>query len=108
MNRQTPYQKIEISSEPIRMSGRGCSHCERRVDLLVSEPTCPERYRCPLCRTRWIFCDAELCAGCQKPVSVFTTFGNFDESEPEGVLIEGSAYCWECAEEVMRTVERTT
>lgn len=54
-----------------------------------------------------MFCDAEVCAGCQKPVSVFATFGSVDESDPEGVLIEGAPYCWECAEEAMRMVERT-
>ncbi len=34
---------------------RGCSHCHKRVDLLVSEDTCPNRFRCPWCRSQWIF-----------------------------------------------------
>jgi hypothetical protein len=54
-----------------------------------------------------MFSAAELCAGCQKPVSVFGTFGGRDESEPESVLIEGALYCWECAEEAIGTVEPT-
>lgn len=96
-----------MKEEALRVSGRGCGHCQRHVELLLSQETCPETYRCPLCKARWIFCEAEVCTGCQKSVSLFVTFGDFGESEPEGVLIEGSAYCWECAEEVMRTVERT-
>jgi hypothetical protein len=87
--------------------GRTCSHCRRRVELLGLEETCPDTYRCPICGTLWIFWDAELCAGCQKPVSVFGTFGSVGESEPESVLIEGALYCWECAEEAMERFERT-
>ncbi len=96
-----------MKKQALHVSGRGCGHCHGRVELLLSEETCPETYCCPMCRARWIFCDAEVCAACQKPVSVFATFGSVHESEPEGVLIEGAPYCWECAEEAMRTVERT-
>lgn len=32
----------------------GCSHCQKRVELLVSEESCPETFRCPWCRSRWI------------------------------------------------------
>ena len=96
-----------MKKQPLQISGRGCRHCQRRVGVLLSEKTCPETYCCLVCRARWIFCHAEVCAGCQESVSVFATFGSVDESEPEGVLIEGAAYCWECAEEAMRTVEQT-
>ena len=96
-----------MKKQTLHISGRGCSHCRRRVELLPLEETCPDTYRCPICGALWIFCDAELCAGCQKSVSVFGTFGGVGESEPEGVLIEGATYCWECAEEAMGTVERT-
>jgi hypothetical protein len=96
-----------MKKQPLQISGKGCGHCQRRIGVLLSERTCPDTYRCPVCRARWIFCDAEVCAGCQAPVSLFATFGDFGESEPKGVLIEGAAYCWECAEEAMRTVEQT-
>jgi hypothetical protein len=96
-----------MKKQALHVSGRSCGHCHGRVELLLSEETCPETYCCLVCRARWIFCDAEVCAACQKLVSVFAAFGSVDESEPEGVLIEGAAYCWECAEEAMRTVERT-
>jgi hypothetical protein len=87
--------------EVFRVTGRGCGHCELRAKLLQSEDTCPETYRCPMCRARWIFCDAEVCTGCRKPVSLFGTAGSIGESEPEGLLIEGAAYCWQCAEGVI-------
>jgi len=32
----------------------GCSHCQKRVELLVSEETCPETFHCPWCKSRWI------------------------------------------------------
>ncbi len=50
--------------------------------------------------------DAELCTGCRKSVSLLGTAGSLGESEPEGLLIEGAVYCWQCAEEAMRAVER--
>jgi len=43
------------AKEALRLSGRGCSHCERRANLLQSQETCPENYRCPVCRADWIF-----------------------------------------------------
>ena len=54
MNLDRPYRKIKSSSEPLRDSGRGCTHCERRVELLRSEETCPEKYRCLFCKSLWI------------------------------------------------------
>jgi len=96
-----------MKKQALHISGRGCGHCQRHVGVLLSERTCPDTYRCPVCRARWIFCDGEVCTGCQESVSVFATSGDLGESEPEGVLIEGAPYCWECAEEVMRMVERT-
>ncbi len=50
--------------------------------------------------------DAEVCAGCRESVSLLGTAGSLGESEPEGLFIEGTVYCWQCAEEAMRTVER--
>jgi len=33
----------------------GCSHCRKRVALLVSEETCPETFHCPQSKSRWTF-----------------------------------------------------
>jgi len=92
--------------EAFRVSGRGCGHCDLRAKLLQSEETCPETYRCPMCKARWIFLCPRKCTVCGEFISLYGTWGSFGESEPEGLLIEGAAYCWECAEEAMRTVER--
>src|SRR5215470_16644366 len=92
----------KMKKQLLQISGRGCGHCHRRVELLLSEETCPETYCCSMCRARWMFCDVEVCVGCQESISVSAAFGDFGESEPEGVLIEGAPYCWGCAEEVMR------
>jgi hypothetical protein len=54
MNLDRPYRKIENCSEPFRYEGRGCTHCERRVDRLRSEESCPETYRCLICRALWV------------------------------------------------------
>lgn len=47
--------KRKAQREAIRISRCGCSHCKKRVELLVSEETCPDSYRCPMCKTQWIF-----------------------------------------------------
>jgi hypothetical protein len=44
----------KTSVEGFRVCGRGCGHCESRATLLQSEETCPETYRCPLCKAQWI------------------------------------------------------
>ncbi len=54
MNLDRPYRKIENCSEPFRSEGRGCTHCERRVERLRSEETRPETYRCLFCKSLWI------------------------------------------------------
>jgi hypothetical protein len=54
MNLDRPYHKIENCSKPFRSEGRGCTHCERRVERLRSEESCPEKYRCPFCKSLWI------------------------------------------------------
>lgn len=54
MNLGKPYRKIENCSEPFRSEGRGCTHCERRVERLRSEESCPEKYRCLFCKSLWI------------------------------------------------------
>jgi hypothetical protein len=45
----------KVSLEPPRVSGRGCRHCESRVEHLRTEETCPETFRCPVWKARWIF-----------------------------------------------------
>jgi len=54
MNLDRPYSKIENFSEPFRSEGRGCTHCERRVERLRSEESCPEKYRCLFCKSLWL------------------------------------------------------
>jgi hypothetical protein len=54
MNPDKPYRKIENCSEPFRIEGRGCTHCERRVERLRSEESCLETYRCLFCKALWI------------------------------------------------------
>ena len=54
MNLDKPYRKIENCSESFRSEGRGCTHCERRVESLRSEESCPEKYRCLFCKSFWI------------------------------------------------------
>jgi hypothetical protein len=54
MNPDRPWQKIESFSDPFVRSGRGCTHCERRVERLRSEDSCPETYRCLFCKSLWI------------------------------------------------------
>jgi hypothetical protein len=54
MNLDRSYRKIENCSEPFRSEGRSCTHCERRVERLRSEESCPETYRCLFCKSLWI------------------------------------------------------
>jgi len=54
MNPDRPYYKIESFSDLSRRSRRGCNHCERRVERLQSEESCPETYRCLFCKSLWI------------------------------------------------------
>ena len=54
MNLDRPYLKIENFSDSLLRSGRGCTHCERRVERLRSEDSCPETYRCLFCKSLWI------------------------------------------------------
>jgi hypothetical protein len=51
-NLSIPY---EVHREPICFSRRTCSHCEKRVELLRFEDTCPETYQCPCCKSLWVF-----------------------------------------------------
>ena len=46
-----PY---EVKREVFLLSRRTCSHCRKRAELLSSEETCPETYRCPICKSLWI------------------------------------------------------
>ena len=54
MNLDGPYHKTESFSDPLLRSGRACTHCERRVERLRSEDSCPETYRCLFCKSLWI------------------------------------------------------
>ena len=54
MNLDRPHRKIENCSEPFRSEGRGCTHCERRVERLRSEESRPDTYRCLFCKSLWI------------------------------------------------------
>jgi hypothetical protein len=45
------------------------------------------------------------CTGCGKPICMVGTFGSFGDSVPEGTLIEGAAYCLDCAEKTPRIIE---
>lgn len=54
MNLDGPYHKIESFSDSLLRSGRACTHCERRVERLRSEESCPETYRCLFCKSLWI------------------------------------------------------
>ncbi len=38
------------------------------------------------------------CTRCGKAISLLGTFGSWGESEAEGLLLNGAAYCWNCAE----------
>jgi hypothetical protein len=53
MKLDKPYHKIENCSDPFLRSGRGCAHCERRVERLRFEESCPETYRCLFCKSLW-------------------------------------------------------
>jgi hypothetical protein len=54
MNLDRRFLKIESFSNFLLRSGRGCTHCERRVERLRSEYSCPETYRCLFCKSLWI------------------------------------------------------
>ena len=54
MNLGKPHHKIESFSDSLLRSGRGCTHCERRVERLRSEDSSPETYRCLFCKSLWI------------------------------------------------------
>ena len=47
-----PY---EVKRVVYLISRHTCSHCRKRAELLSSEENCPETYRCPICRSLWIF-----------------------------------------------------
>jgi len=47
-----PY---EVKREVFLISRRACSHCRKRAELLSSEETCPQTYRCLYCKALWIF-----------------------------------------------------
>jgi DNA-directed RNA polymerase subunit RPC12/RpoP len=46
---------MTVNLEAFKVSGRGCSHCRKRADVLLEQESRPAEYRCPVCRARWIF-----------------------------------------------------
>lgn len=46
---------MRMELEAVNVSGRGCSHCRKRAEVLLEEESRPVEYRCPICRARWIF-----------------------------------------------------
>jgi DNA-directed RNA polymerase subunit RPC12/RpoP len=62
---------MRMELETVKVSGRGCTHCAKRMDALLEEESRPSEYRCPVCRARWIFVEhvyatpEELQAGLQ-------------------------------------------
>ncbi|SRR6266436_3681222 len=94
----------------------------------------PSRYDCPSCHALWgrlvtsrmldisfagiklrpvrrldrKFFEAQSdakCTRCGKPICLNGTFGEFGEREPEGLLVSGAAYCWDCVEKTAEIVE---
>jgi|SRR5579859_6349618 len=55
MNPNDLANSARIEREAVCIWKSGCSHCRERVELLVSEETCPETFCCPWCKSRWIF-----------------------------------------------------
>jgi hypothetical protein len=45
------------------------------------------------------------CTHCGKSICLSGTFGTFGEQEPEGLLTNGAAYCLDCMERTVKTIE---
>jgi endogenous inhibitor of DNA gyrase (YacG/DUF329 family) len=54
MNPNNLANSLHTEREAVCIWKSGCSHCQKRVDLLVSEETCPNGFCCPRCKSRWI------------------------------------------------------
>jgi hypothetical protein len=102
-----------------------------RIDQVTyREDDPPFRYECPSCRSVWgpfvkvrppktiemrrvepwdfEFFEApssRKCRRCGKPICLFGTFGTWGDSEPEGTVINGAAYCWDCVEKTAGIIE---
>lgn len=99
-----------------------------RVSYREDDP--PFRYECPSCHTVWGAytkarsfevvemrdaerCDLEFfealssakCTRCGSSISLTETFGTWGDSEPDGLIINGGAYCWNCMEKTAKTIE---
>jgi hypothetical protein len=99
-----------------------------RITYREDDP--PFRYDCPSCGSVWgphmkapssetvqmrgaEPCDFELfeelsstkCARCGKLICLAGSFGSFGDSEPEGTVINGAAYCWDCVEKTAGIIE---
>ncbi len=44
------------------------------------------------------------CTRCGKRISLLRTSGDFGDSQPEGLLIEGAPYCWDCMGRTLETI----
>ncbi len=47
------------------------------------------------------------CTRCGKAISLLGRFGSWGESEAEGLLIEGAAYCWNCMQKTAEVIEQS-
>jgi len=55
------------------------------------------------------FCEAQAdmkCTRCGKSICLNGAFGTWGESEAEGLLINGAAYCWDCMEKTAGIIEK--
>jgi hypothetical protein len=55
MNPNNLANSAHAEREAVCIWKSGCPHCRKRVELLVSEETCPDTFCCPWCKSRWIF-----------------------------------------------------
>lgn len=117
-----------------KKSGRGCSGCKGKIARLAQESSPDEdisfNYDCSFCHTVWgPFLDSgsaikvkqrrarhsdlrlleaqspTKCTRCGRPICVLERFGTFRERESGGLIINGAAYCLNCAEKTAEIVE---
>jgi Zn finger protein HypA/HybF involved in hydrogenase expression len=99
-----------------------------RITYREDDP--PFRYDCPSCGSVWgLYVKARSseavemrnvrpsdwklieaqssakCTRCGKSIRLYGTFGSLGDSEPEGTVTNGAAYCWDCAEKTARVIE---
>jgi len=98
----------------VKSSGKGCRECKaeiRRIGqidrLTYREDDPPFRYDCPSCGSVW-GPHMKAHSSCGKPICLAASFGSFGDSEPEGIVINGAAYCWDCVEKTAGIIEGMT